>query len=138
MLDLYKDIIIDHGNNPRNKYIMKDYTHTFNGHNYLCGDSLIIYLKIYENNIKSISFSGAGCVISVASASLMTIVLKNKSIDSSINIFEYFKSIIVSGADINEKFSNLNVLAGVRKFPSRVKCATLIWNTFYGAVNVNK
>ena len=135
MFDLYKDIIIDHGNNPRNKYIMKNYTHNYKAYNYLCGDSFIIYLNVCNNIIDDISFDGSGCVISVASASLMTIALKGNSLCFALKVFDYFKGIVVKGYNVDKKFERLNILVNVRNSPSRIKCVTLIWNAFYNAVN---
>lgn len=137
MLELYKDLIIDHGNNPRNKYKMLDYTHFSRGYNYLCGDQFDIYLLIKKNVIEKISFFGVGCVISTASSSLMTINLDKKSIDNGSNIFTYFINILRNKEDFNENFFELNLLSNVKKFPNRVKCATLIWHTFNSAIKNN-
>ena len=130
MLELYKDLIIDHGINPRNKYILKGYTHTAKGFNHFCGDTVNLYLILFNNYIKDVSFDGIGCSISMASASLLTLSLKNKTLDEAIKIFLYFKLLLRDDINKNEKFYNINILSHIKKFPSRVKCATLIWHTF--------
>ncbi|MDP2763011.1 MAG: SUF system NifU family Fe-S cluster assembly protein [Enterobacteriaceae bacterium] len=134
MLDLYKDLIIDHGSNPRNKYVMKDCTNSAKGFNHLCGDSFELYLKVVGENIESISFNGSGCTISVASASLMTIIMKKKTIASSMELFRKFQDLILNGSASSD-LDELCILSNVRKFPSRVKCVTLIWHTFNHALN---
>lgn len=137
MLDLYKDFIIDYGMNPRNRYNIKNYTYMEKGFNYLCGDSLILYLYIEKDCIKNISFNGVGCTISMASASLMTCMFKEKSIKSSLELFYIFKQLITNKEFKYDKYHNLNALANVNRFPSRIKCATLIWNTFFSILNHN-
>ncbi len=128
MLELYKELIMDHGLNPRNKYIMQYYTNTSTGYNQFCGDTITLYLNIKNDIIKEISFEGKGCSISIASASIMTTILKNKNIIESINIFNYLKN-IMKNDNIKSEYQSINILANVKKFPSRVKCATLVWHT---------
>lgn len=137
MLELYKDLIIDHGLNPRNKYTMQKYTHYARGYNHFCGDSFILYVNIINNTIKELSFTGEGCSISTASASLMSIILKDKTIEESLNIFDYFQNLIKNNINENEMYRHINVLSNVKKFPSRVKCATLIWHTFKNSFSEN-
>lgn len=137
MLELYKDLIIDHGNNPRNKYKMCDYTHFSRGYNYLCGDQFDVYLLVKNDVIEKVSFFGIGCVISTASSSLMSIVLNNKNIKDGNDLFNYFIGIIKGRISLNNDFYELNVLSNVKKFPNRVKCATLIWHTFNSALYKN-
>lgn len=134
MLELYKDLIIDHGLTPRNKYIIPIFTHSAKGFNHFCGDSVILYLNIKNNIIEDISFDGVGCSISIASASLMTNIFKKKYITEAMNIFDYFQNLIKNTTEKEEIYSDINVLASVNKFPSRVKCATLIWHTFKDAL----
>ncbi|HFL8819516.1 MAG TPA: SUF system NifU family Fe-S cluster assembly protein [Candidatus Azoamicus sp. OHIO2] len=136
MLELYKDLIIDHGLNPRNKYIMKNFTHFSRGFNHFCGDTVVIYINIINNTIKELSFDGSGCSISTASASLMTLILKDKCLDEAYTIFYYFQNLIKNKTDINNIYKDINILASVNKFPSRVKCATLVWHTFKDAVDI--
>jgi len=134
MFDLYKDLIIDHGLNPRNKYVLDKFTNSAKGFNHFCGDSFCLYLNVVNSYIKEISFDGSGCSISIASASLMTLSLKNKSIVESLEIFNYFKGIIRGDIECKDNLPNINVLSSVKKFPSRVKCATLIWHTLHDAL----
>lgn len=138
MLELYKELIIDHGLNPRNKYHMIKYTNKINAFNHFCGDSFILYLNIINNEIKDLSFEGQGCSISTASASIMTTILKKKTISEADSLFDYLKKIIHNNLELNEENAELNVLANVKKFPSRVKCATLIWNALKEIINENK
>lgn len=138
MLELYKELIIDHGLNPRNKYHMLKYTNKINAFNHFCGDSFILYLNIIDNEIKSLSFEGQGCSISVASASIMTTILKQKDILQAEFLFDYLKKIINNDLAIDKKNVELNILANVKKFPSRVKCATLIWNALKEIINENR
>lgn len=136
MFDLYKDLILDHGANPRNKYVMSSYTNYAKGFNHLCGDFFELYLNLVDDCIEKISFNGSGCAISVASASLMTVILSKKTISESQALFERFHSLVISGCD-NSNVDDLCVLANVRKFPSRIKCAMLIWHTFNHAIKIN-
>lgn len=150
--DLYQEVIIDHNKNPRNFYKMENRTHQAEGFNPLCGDQLKLYLMIdiKDNIIKSISFEGKGCAISTASASLMTEILLNKTVEEAEKIFEYFhqammnvdgnknmadSKLILSDLNSNLGLAKLEVLMGVREFPSRVKCATLPWHTLNAAIH---
>ncbi|HIH2763297.1 MAG TPA: Fe-S cluster assembly sulfur transfer protein SufU [Candidatus Azoamicus sp.] len=137
MIDLYKDLIIEHGLNPRNNYTMKIYTHTAKGFNHFCGDSFTIYLELINKKIKNISFDGKGCSISTASASIMTISNKNKSILYFEKTFDYLKNLL-NNKNINDKYSNINILSNIKNFPSRIKCATLIWHTMQDAIKNGK
>lgn len=137
MLDLYKDIIIEHGLNPRNKYIMNDFTHFAEGFNPFCGDSFCVYLKISKNNVIQASFDGKGCSISTASASLMTMTIENKNISDCANIFNYLKDLL-NDKETKEDFLLINVLSNVKKFPSRIKCATLVWHIMQDAIKNGK
>lgn len=135
MLELYKELIIDHGLNPRNKYHMLKYTNKINAFNHFCGDSFILYLNILNNKIEDISFEGQGCSISVASASIMTTLVKKKDFIQIDLLFNYLKKIIHNDLTLDENNLELNVLSNVKKFPSRVKCATLIWNALKEIIN---
>ena len=132
--DLYQQLIIDHNQNPHNFYKLDEATHYANGHNPLCGDEITIYIIKQNNYIKNISFTGSGCAISKASASIMTDILKNIKIKDAQLLFEKFHTLVTTGQH-TENLGKLSVLAGVHKFPSRVKCATLGWHTFIGAIN---
>ncbi len=139
MFDLYKDLIIDHGVNPRNKHILDTFTHFSKGFNHLCGDKFDLYIFIKNDVVIDVSFIGVGCSVSTASASLLTIYLKNRSIENIESLFFYFINIIKDENSIcyDEVYSDLNVLANVRKYPARIKCVTLIWLTLAEALKIN-
>lgn len=137
MINLYKELIIDHSKNPRNKKVLNIYTHSAKGFNHLCGDTYILYVNLVNNLILDISFEGNGCSISMASASIMTLELKNKNLDFAFNIACYFFDIIKGTKKEIPKLDNLNIFFNIKKFPSRIKCASLIWHTFKDALNFN-
>jgi nitrogen fixation protein NifU and related proteins len=137
--ELYQEVILDHNKNPRNCYKMTDATCHAEGFNPLCGDHLTLYLQIENNVITAASFEGNGCAISTASASLMTEYLKHKTLDEAETLFKNFHALMMDQSPIDEKtmqqqFGKLTVLAGVREFPARVKCATLAWHTLKAAL----
>lgn len=133
--ELYQEIIIDHNRSPRNHHAMDDATSQANGFNPLCGDKLTVYLKLKDNLVTDISFVGCGCAISQASASLMTDAMKGKTVAEAHELFERFHKMLT--CDVDEPLpalDKLNVLAGVRAYPARVKCATLAWHTLEAAL----
>ena len=133
--DLYQEIIVDHNRNPRNFGVIADADKTMEGFNPLCGDKLKLYIKIDGQNISDIAFDGTGCAISVASASLMTDAMKGKSIDEAETLFNNFHSLITTENEIDsDHLGKLAVLAGVKGFPARVKCASLCWHTLRSAL----
>ena len=137
--DLYQEIIVDHNRNPRNFGIINDADKIIEGFNPLCGDKLKLYLKTEGKNIADISFDGSGCAISVASASLMTDAMKGKSINDAELLFNSFHNLITNENGADEKsLGKLAVLAGVKDFPARVKCATLCWHTLHSAITGDK
>ncbi len=137
--DLYQEIIVDHNRNPRNFRVIADADKTMEGFNPLCGDRLKLYLKIDGGNISDIAFDGTGCAISVASASLMTDAMKGKSINDAELLFNSFHNLITNENGADEKsLGKLAVLAGVKDFPARVKCATLCWHTLHSAITGDK
>ena len=134
--DLYQEVIVDHNRSPRNFGKLEDADRVLEGYNTLCGDRLKLYLKLDGDRISGISFDGTGCAISVASASLMTEAMKGKSLAEAEQTFERFHELItgdVAPADL-EQFGKLAALAGVRDYPTRVKCATLCWHTLHSAI----
>ena len=140
--ELYQEIIIDHNRNPRNHHPMEDASTQANGFNPLCGDKLTVYAKLVEGVIQDLSFVGCGCAISQASASLMTDALKGKSIEEAHNLFHRFHDMLTKYDDEENtektqvsSMDKLTVLAGVKAFPARVKCATLAWHTMEAALN---
>ena len=134
--DLYQEVIVDHNRSPRNFGKLDNPDRTLEGFNPLCGDRLTLYLKLVDNQINDISFDGSGCAISVASASLMTDVMKGKTAEEAEDIFNNFHDLVTSDADDvdMEKLGKLAALAGVREYPTRVKCATLCWHTLHSAL----
>ena len=140
--ELYQEIILDHGKNPRNKGKCDGYTNDAKAHNPLCGDKVHIYLKLNENKkIEDISFEGQGCAISMASASIMTSLVKGKEEKEAKEIIEDFLEMIKEKENLNTKLleedekTKLMCLSGVKQYPMRVKCATLSWHTLTSAID---
>lgn len=137
--ELYQQVILDHNKKPRNFRAQEDASATAKGHNPLCGDRITIYLKLDNDRIVDVSFQGAGCAISTASASMMTECLKGKSREEAEVLFQHFHHLLTQGesedAEDTSKLGKLAVFAGVREFPVRVKCATLAWHTFHAALD---
>jgi nitrogen fixation NifU-like protein len=131
--ELYQEVILDHYKKPRNFRALPDANRTLEGYNPLCGDKITVYLKVEDGVIKDIGFQGSGCAISTASASMMTDSLKGKTIDQAETVFRGFHN-LVTGKDGGADLGKLAVFVGVREFPVRVKCATLAWHTFHGAL----
>jgi len=129
--DLYQEVIIDHNRRPRNFGKLENPEKTLEGFNPLCGDRLTLYLNTADGRIADIKFDGAGCAISVASASLMTEAVKDKPVLEAAAAFDDFHTLLTSAGapDDLDKFGKLAALAGVRDYPSRIKCATLCWHT---------
>jgi nitrogen fixation NifU-like protein len=134
---LYQEVILDHNKNPRNFGVLETATHKAVGHNPLCGDQIEIYLNVEDDTITDVKFKGVGCAISKASASIMTTVLKGKTIPEVKDLFERYHKVLTSKPDEEvetESLGKLAVFAGVREFPVRVKCATLPWHTLMEAL----
>ena len=134
--ELYQEVFLDHNKNPKNFRELEVPTHTSEGYNPLCGDRVHLFLKIENGRIADIGFTGSGCAISKASASVMTTEIKGKSIEESKELFKKFQKVI-TGADQQidvSKMGKLAVFAGVREFPVRVKCAALAWHTLLAAL----
>lgn len=133
--DLYQQVIFDHYKSPHNCHVLADANHVAHGHNPLCGDQITVYLQVEDGVIRDLSFEGAGCAISTASASLMTDALKGKKLDEVEHLFEGFHHMVThDDAEPDAELGKLEVLAGVREFPARVKCATLAWHTLQAAL----
>jgi nitrogen fixation NifU-like protein len=138
--DLYQEVILDHGRHPRNRRVIEDANHHARGENPLCGDKLTVFLKVGPDGvITDVSFDGQGCAISTASASLMTEVMVGKTEKQAEALFEGFHALATGGEPaLSEEFEDdmdrLQVLAGVRDYPVRVKCATLAWHTLEAAL----
>ena len=133
--DLYQELILEHSKHPRNFRRIEDGM-TMEGFNPLCGDHFTVYLQMDGDVVKDVSFQGSGCAISTASASLMTQALKGKTRSEAETLFEKFHQLLTGTATPadEEKLGKLGVFAGVRKFPARVKCATLAWHTLHAAL----
>ena len=140
--ELYQEIILDHAKNPRNKGKCSGYNHDAKAHNPLCGDKVHIYLNLDEDkNIKELSFEGEGCAISLASASILTDILKGKDLVFTKKVIEDFlnmlkkKDKITLNSLTEDQITTINSLSGVQEFPRRIKCATMAWHTVLSALN---
>jgi len=140
--ELYQEIILDHGKNPRNLRKTENFNKDAKGHNPLCGDKVHVYLKLDEDKkVQDISFEGQGCAISMASASIMTDLVKGKEEQEVKEIVKDFLEMIKKKDKLNNKIleenekTKLMCLSGVKKYPMRVKCATLSWHTLTSAID---
>ena len=140
--ELYQEIILDHGKNPRNLRKTENFNKDAKGHNPLCGDKVHVYLKLNENKkVEDISFEGQGCAISMASASIMTDLVKGKEEHEVKEIVNDFLDMIKEKDELNNNIlheddkTKLMCLSGVKQYPMRVKCATLSWHTLTSAIN---
>tara|TARA_Y100000816_G_scaffold291118_1_gene281517 strand:- start:488 stop:949 length:462 start_codon:yes stop_codon:yes gene_type:complete len=140
--ELYQEIILDHGKNPRNLGKFENFNKDAKGHNPLCGDKVHLFLKLDENKkVNDISFEGEGCAISMASASIMTDLMKGKTEHEAKEIISKFLEMIKEKDDINSNLlkddekTKLMSLGGVKNYPMRVKCATLSWHTLSSALD---
>ncbi|MEN3952661.1 Fe-S cluster assembly sulfur transfer protein SufU [Iodidimonas sp. SYSU 1G8] len=136
--ELYQEVILDHGRKPRNFGPLDGANREAHGHNPLCGDKLDVHVKVRDGIVEDVKFEGAGCAISVASASLMTEAMKGRSEADAHALFEKFHAMITGEADVTleqlEALDKLAVFSGVRDYPLRVKCATLGWHTMNAAL----
>jgi nitrogen fixation protein NifU and related proteins len=133
--DLYQEVILDHYRKPRNFRSLADANRKAEGFNPLCGDRLTLYVKLKDGVIADATFEGSGCAISTASASLLTESIKGKTEHEAEMLFQSFRDVVAgSGRTPNTDLGKLDVLAGVREFPVRVKCATLAWHTLRAAL----
>ena len=140
--ELYQEIILDHGKNPRNLRRTENFNKDAKGHNPLCGDKVHVYLKLNENKkVEDISFEGQGCAISMASASIMTDLVKGKEESEVKEIVNDFLDMIKEKDELSNNIlheddkTKLMCLSGVKQYPMRVKCATLSWHTLTSAIN---
>ena len=135
--ELYQEIILDHNKSPRNFRKMENATRAVDGYNPLCGDHYKIFVKVEGDVIQDISFDGAGCAISKASASVMSSVLKGKTKGEAERLFQQFHKLVTGDIDAEknlEALGKLAAFAGVSEFPARVKCASLAWHTMHAAL----
>lgn len=134
--ELYQSVILDHNRAPRNYHAMEQFDRTAEGYNPLCGDQFTVWLKLDGDTISDVSFQGSGCAISKASASLMTTMVKGKTVAEAEEYFDGFRDMVTGKVDnAAELPRRLAVFAGVREFPSRVKCATLGWHALKMALD---
>ena len=143
--ELYQDIILEHGKSPRNFGKCEKYTHEAKGHNPLCGDQVHVYLKLNnEKRVDNVTFEGTGCAISIASTSIMTELVKGKSVEVAkkivmdfLNMIKNTQEIKSNDLDEDQKIKIMS-LSGVKQYPMRVKCATLAWHTLTSAIKGKK
>ena len=144
--DLYKEIILDHYRSPRNQGELEPPAHRCEGFNPLCGDEVIVFVSLVNKKIEEIKIGGQGCSISQASASMMTEIIKGKSISEAEEIIHAFKEMMdiyeselsgkeTDGTSSSIDLGDLEALQGVVKYPVRIKCATLAWNTLTQSIN---
>ena len=134
--DLYQEVILDHGRRPRNYHKLEDANRQAEGMNPLCGDHFKLYIRLEGDRIQDIAFEGSGCAISKASASLMTSAVKGKTVAEAEELFARFHVLVTEGPDkvrLSE-LGKLAALSGVCEFPTRVKCASLVWHTMKNAL----
>ena len=135
--ELYQELILDRNRKPRNFGPLSDANRSAKGVNPLCGDKITIYLQLDDDRVKDIRFEGAGCAISIASASVMTESLKGQSTSDAMNLFERFHQMVAANGDAAGgalDMGKLAAFAGVRDYPARVKCATLAWHALRAAL----
>ena len=133
LTDLYQQLILDHSKSPRNFRVLHDANRTAQGTNPICGDNYTLYAKMDGDVVKEISFQGSGCAISKASASILTESLNGKTITEVKSLFDKVHDMILTG-NMDGDLGKLAALAGVHKFPVRVKCAILPWHALMAAV----
>jgi nitrogen fixation NifU-like protein len=136
--ELYQSVILDHNKNPRNFGEAEGANRSADGFNPLCGDKITVTLVLEDDVVKDVAFSGSGCAISTASASLMTEAVRGKTVEQALQIFDGFHDLVTSGPTSEIEATGLGKLAvfgGVREFPVRVKCATLAWHTLKSALD---
>ncbi len=143
--ELYQEIVLDHGKNPRNKNKCEGFNKEAKGYNPLCGDKVHVFLKLdNDKKVEDISFDGEGCAISIASASIMTETIKGKEFNVAKKILEHFLKMLKEGSKLSinslsqDENTTMMSLSGVKQFPMRVKCATLAWHTFMHAAEGKK
>ena len=132
--DLYREVILDHNRSPRNFGRIENADRVVNGVNPLCGDKMTLYLRLAGDRIADARFEGTGCAISVASSSLMTERVRGATVDDTLRLFTAVHEMLTGGAEPDERMQKLAALAGVREFPSRVKCASLAWHALKSAL----
>ncbi len=133
--DLYQEVILDHSRNPRNAGRLAPPCGTAKGHNPLCGDMITLDVRVEDGRIADVSFDARGCAITMAAASLMSEMLKGRTVAETEDLCRRFQDMVTGPDPAVEGLDKLEVLAGVREFPMRVKCATLPFHTLQAALN---
>ena len=134
--ELYKEIILDHYKSPRNKRELPDAVFTCSGNNPLCGDEITVFANVGDDKITELTFQGAGCSISQSSASMMTEAVQGQTVDEAKELASQFRSMMAGDLDPDEAtFGDLVALKGVVKYPIRIKCAVLAWDTLQEALD---
>lgn len=139
LADLYQEVILDHSRHPRNFGADDDANRQARGNNPLCGDRVSVYLAVDGDHITDAHFDARGCAISIASGSMMTEMIKGKTVEQAKELFERFHQLVTSeesaSGETDEDLAELASLSGVRAFPTRIKCATLAWHAMDAALN---
>ena len=135
--DLYQEVILDHAKSPRNFGVLEQYTCTAEGNNPMCGDQLTVYVDIHDGVVSDVSYRARGCAISIASASIMSSMIKGRTLEEVNILFDKFH-MLCTGQEVedDDDIDRLRVLSGVSKFPTRVKCATMSWHAVKEALRV--
>ena len=134
--EIYQEVILDHYRRPRNFKVLESASQEARGHNPLCGDRIHVFLEIEHLVVKEVSFQGAGCAISTASASMMSEAVKGKTFEEAMRLFHLFHERMTGAEDLKtEDLGKLEAFSGVREIPVRVKCATLAWHTLKAALS---
>ena len=135
---LYQEVILDHAKSPRNFGVLEQYTCTAEGNNPMCGDQLTVYVDIKDGVVSDVSYRARGCAISIASASIMSSIIKGKTMEEVHILFDKFH-MLCTGQEIeddDDDIERMRVLSGVSKFPTRVKCSTMSWHAVKEALRV--
>ena len=136
--ELYQEVILDHSKRPRNYHRLDSANRSAEGYNPLCGDRIKVYLRVADDTVEDVAFEGSGCAICTASASMMTQQIKGRSAKDAENLFRDFHALVTEEETLGatrEDLGKLEVFAGVRDYPVRVKCATLPWHTLHAALD---
>ena len=132
--ELYMEVILDHNKNPRNKGEMPEHTHSADGHNPLCGDRISIQIVVEEDVVTDAKFIGSGCAISTASASILTDTIRGLKKTQIEDMFKDFHALVTNNTTEKDDLGKFSVFEGVKKYPARVKCATLSWHALMAAL----
>ena len=135
--ELYQEVVVDHSRRPRNFRRIEGSSRSARGYNPLCGDKVNVYVKLQDVRVADVSFEGSGCAISTASASIMTEVVKGKTVEETEALFKGFHHLVTTGDASSSQeaaLGKLAVFSKVSDYPARVKCATLVWHTLHSAL----